>query len=253
MLLETYERSQFRRLSTLPQGVIRLTTNPSKTDTEPGTLLARSDDASKCAMLAIVRGGVGFALVSLAAFGVWALGGKWFQAHLGEAGLYGACALVFLVFSGLLLHPLVPGPRSFLNFYGVFLPSFLAYAVIWCGAWFILRFGLGEWLASFMGTTAFVTICGWRLGNYRGFAKAIVVLFVLHSAGYFLGGKLMYWIAGPNGSALLNGLSKNGISISAKLSWGLLYGLGFGAGIGYTFHTLQTERRKAPQSVPSHA
>lgn len=180
--------------------------------------------------------------MSLAAFCVWALGGKWLQTHLGETGLYVACALVFLGLAGLLLHPLLPGPGSLPRFYAVFLPSFLAYAFVWCAAWFVLRFGLGEWLASLLGTTAFVTITAWRLGSCRGFLKATVVLFALHSAGYFLGGKLMQWVSGPTGSALLTGLSRHGISIAAKLSWGLLYGLGFGAGIGYVLHTLQTER-----------
>jgi hypothetical protein len=29
------------------------------------------------------------------------------------------------------------------------------------------------------------------------------------------------------------------MGVAAKLSWGLLYGLGFGAGIGYAFNKLQ--------------
>jgi hypothetical protein len=49
----------------------------------------------------------------------------------------------------------------------------------------------------------------------------------------------MHWILGPAGSALLTGLSRTGLLVVAKLSWCLLYGLGFGAGIGYAFRTFQ--------------
>jgi hypothetical protein len=178
----------------------------------------------------ILRGGIGFGIVSLAGFSVWAFGGKWLTRHFGEAGLYCGCAVVFLGSSGLLLHPLLPGPRSLPRFYKVFLPAFFAYSILWCAAWFRLRFGPGEWMGSLLGTFAFATVTAWRLRNYRGLVTTGLVLFVLHSAGYFLGGYSMQWIGGSAGSALLTGLSKSQIAATAKLSWGLLYGLGFGAG-----------------------
>ena len=190
---------------------------------------------------AMARGSLGFGAVSLLGFSVWAFGGKWFYAHLGEAGLYGACALVFLGSSGLFLHPLVRGPGSLLRFYKLFVPAFLAYAITWCAAWFTLRFGLGEWLGSLLGTTAFAATTAWLLKSYRGFTKATILLFVFHSAGYFLGGQMMHWLTGPVGHKLLAQVNKEALSIITKLSWGLLYGLGFGAGIGYTFHMLQGE------------
>jgi len=197
--------------------------------------------SSSSAIYASIRGASGFGIVSLAAFSVWALGGKWTQVHLGEAGLYGACALVFLGLSGLLLHPLLSGPGSFTRFYAVFVPAFAAYAVVWCGGWFILHFGIGEWLGSLLGTFAFVGVTGWRFRNYHGFLKASLILFVFHSAGYFLGGHLMHWIMGPAGSSILTGATRSQISLVAKLAWGLLYGLGFGAGIGFVFYALQRE------------
>ena len=190
---------------------------------------------------ALARGSIGFGAVSLLGFSVWAFGGRWFYAHLGEAGLYGACALVFIGASGLFLHPLLRSPVSVLRFYQVFIPAFLLYAVTWCAAWFVLRFGPGEWLGSLLGTVIFVTTTAWRLKSYRGLAKATIVLFAFHSTGYFLGGQLMHWLMGPGGVTLLGDTSKEALSIITKLSWGLLYGLGFGAGIGYTFHTFQSE------------
>ena len=200
---------------------------------------------------AMVRGSIGFALVSLAGFSVWAFGGKWLQTHFGEAGLYSACAIVFICASGLFLASLMTGPGSLRRFYAIFIPAFLAYAVVWCAAWFVLHFGLGEWLGSLLGTSAFASIMAWRFRNTSGIGKTIVILFGCHTAGYFLGGHLMQWVAGAKGPAMFASLSKHQIGVLAKLSWGLLYGLGFGAGIGYALHQLQ--REDAPVSSPERA
>jgi len=183
----------------------------------------------------MLRGSLGFAAVSLVAFSVWAFAGKWLTAHLREGGFYAVDGAVFLALSGLLLHPLVPGPGSFRRFLMAFIPAFVAYAGVWCGAWFALRFGWGEWLGSLGGSFAFALVAGAVLGNLRSLPRVTLVLFVGHSAGYFLGGPLHYH-SGPEYRAL-------GI-----LGWGLLYGLGFGAGIGYAFHAF---RREAPARDPA--
>jgi hypothetical protein len=174
----------------------------------------------------MVRGAVGFAVVSVAAFSVWAFGGRSFQGKSGELLMYGTIALVFLGLSGLTLHPLVAGPRRWLTFYRVFVPSFLAYAVVWSMAWFALRFGTGEWLGSLAGSAAFALVAGLLQGGLRAFPRAAGVLFAAHSAGYFLGG-------------LAFGSLKASHPTLAMLSWGLVYGLGFGAGLGYVFFTGQ--------------
>jgi len=206
--------------------------------------LVTHDPEIPCIVHSMVRGTIGFGIFGVAAFSVWAFGGKWFQNHLGETGLYGACALVFVALSGLLLRPLLSGSGSLLRFYTIFIPAFLAYAIIWCTAWFVLRFGPGEWLGSLLGTAAFVAVISWRLQGAGSFIQTSLIVFALHSAGYFLGGQMLHWLLGPGGSALLSGLSKPALLVVAKLAWGLLYGLGFGAGIGYAFHAVQKE--KAP-------
>ena len=174
----------------------------------------------------LVRGSLGFAAVSLVAYAVWALAGKWLSAQLREGGFYTVMAVVFLGLSGLTLHKLVEGPNSFPRFMKAFVPAFIAYAGVWCAAWFTLKFGWGEWLGSLGGCFAFALVLGWSLGNLKRSCLAGLVLFVTHSAGYFLGGPLHYK-SGPN------------LQLVGILGWGLLYGLGFGAGIGYAFHTLQ--------------
>ncbi len=213
----------------------------------PGAVPGQPESSSSL-LRALLRGGFGFAIVSLVGFSVWAFAGKWLYPMIGEGGLYAACLLVFLGLSGLLLHALVRGPRPLWRFYGIFIPAFFAYAVVWCAAWFAWRFGVGEWVGSLAGTAIFVTVTTLRFGNYRGFIKACLVLFACHSAGYFLGGKWMQWMASPVAAAMFSGLSKPQLSGMAKLGWGLLYGLGFGAGIGFVFYTLQRQNNSTPEN-----
>ena len=106
------------------------------------------DPLSSGPVRSVVEGAWRFAIVSVAGFGVWAFAGRWFRAHGGEPGLYGASTVVFVGLAGLLMHPLVRGPSRLLRFYGVFIPAFIAYAVVWCSFWFLLRFGVGEWLGA---------------------------------------------------------------------------------------------------------
>jgi hypothetical protein len=186
---------------------------------------------------AMLLGSLGFAAVSVAGFAVWAFAGKWLYAHVGEVGLYLTCALVFVAWSGLVLHPLVRGPGSLMRFYKIFLPAFGAYAVAWSAAWFLLRFGLGEWLGSLAGSFLLALMIGRGLGNCGSLVKVSVVMFVLHSAGYFAGGRLMGWLMK---SAHSRSLGVPYFAL-AQLSWGLLYGLGTGAGLGYAFFTFQIE------------
>jgi hypothetical protein len=171
----------------------------------------------------MLRGGVGFALVSLAAFSVWVFGDKWFHRHGGVVAMYAGCLLVFLMLSGLLLRSLL-ADGGLARFYLVFVPAFLAYALLWCAGWFLLGPGRGEWLGALAGTTGFAVVLSGFLGNARWLPVVVVVLFLGHSAGYVSGGGICY-------SSLH--------SLGGKLAWGLLYGLGFGAGIGFAFAFLQ--------------
>ncbi len=178
---------------------------------------------------AVLRGSLGMAAVSVAAFSVWAFAGKGFKGRGGDPAMYATIAAVFLGLTGLLLHPLVAGPRSLVRFYKVFIPAFFAYAAAWSAAWFALKFGAGEWLGSLAGCAAFALVAGSILRNLRAFPRAATALFIGHSAGYFLGGPVFYGMKSQTGMLL----------------WGLIYGLGFGAGIGYAFFALQKEPAKS--------
>lgn len=179
---------------------------------------------NKPLLASILRGGLGFAVVSTAAFAVWVFGGGWFQGHGGEAAMYAGCCAVFMLLSGLLLHPLLEGQGRVGRFYRLFIPAFLAYAIAWCGGWFWLGAGTGEWVGSLAGSLAFTLVMAAVLQGWRRWWLTALVMFVGHSAGYFAGEQVCY---------------RSLHSKESELIWGLLYGLGFGAGIGYAFAVMQ--------------
>ncbi len=195
-------------------------------------------------------GAAAFTVVSLAGYSVWAFGGRWFYSNVGEVGMYAVIVLVFVALAGLLMHPLLVGPRRLVRFYSLFVPAFLAYAVVWSVAWFALRFGAGEWIGSLAGSIVFAVFVSWRLGQTSAAIWSAPILFVCHSAGYFAGGMLMAWLMGPSGTELFSGLTKSQLSTLAKLSWGLPYGLGFGAGLGAVFALAQRPAAAPPPADP---
>ncbi|MFM2179011.1 MAG: hypothetical protein RL015_3109 [Verrucomicrobiota bacterium] len=181
-----------------------------------------------------LHGSIGFAFVSIAAFSVWAFGAGWFRNFGGELGLYTAIAAVFLGLSGLVLGPLAGGVG---RFYKAFLPAFSVYSVVWTAAWFALSDKRGEWIGAAAGCLVFAWIAMKMLGSTLGWFIAAVALFVMHTAGYFAGDWSMYDVFVPKAKAAGKGTPDfHHYMTLAKLSWGLFYGLGFGAGIGWVFH-----------------
>ncbi|MEW6302341.1 MAG: hypothetical protein AB1705_02650 [Verrucomicrobiota bacterium] len=173
----------------------------------------------------VLRGAVGFALVSLAPYAIWAFAGKWMYQNIGEAGLYLVCAVVFIALTGVALSGLVVG-GSLLRFYALFGAAFAAYALAWSLAWFGVKGRAGEWVGSLAGTTVMGLLITCAFGARKAALPVILLLFVTHSVGYFLGG----YVYEANGKQH---------PIGAKLGWGLCYGVWFGVGIGYAFYAAQ--------------
>lgn len=171
-----------------------------------------------------VRAAFAFALTGVAGFSLWAFAGR----RLGETLLYLAITAVFLVLPALLTKGLLPGPRPRLRFSKVFFPAFIAYAAVWCLAWFSLKSKTGEWLGSAGGCAAFALVSALFLGGWARLPGAFLMLFLAHSAGYFAGDQVF--------AALKH-------SQTSMLLWGLLYGAGLGAGVGWVFRSL--DRAKA--------
>ena len=201
-----------------------------------------------CPGASALRGAIGFAVVSVAAFAVWAFAGRWFRGHGGEGALYASIAGVFVILTGLLLHPLVRSGYRVRRFYQAFGPAFAAYAAVWSVFWFWLKLGAGEWLGALLGSLTFVAIIAWSLGGWPAFVRAAGGFFVLHTAGYFAGGQSMALLIGLSRQKPVPFLDAPTLVILAKLSWGLLYGLGFGAGLGYVFALFQKDQPPIPET-----
>jgi hypothetical protein len=196
----------------------------------------------------IARGVFGFTLVSVAGFLPWVLAGNWFYSHSGEVGLYVTCAVVFVALSGVFLHKLIIGPESLKRFYLFFSVCFGAYAVVWIAVYLGSHDHLSNTMRSVAALFAATAVMGLFFGvAFEALAMAplmIVMLFVLNSAGYFIGG----WIEGYLGSLKelnlgVTTLSGPSLHIFMKAMWGVCYGIGFGAGLGAAFYASQRKAR----------
>jgi hypothetical protein len=203
-----------------------------------------------CRRTAIIRGALGFAAVSTAAFSIWAFGSGLFSGFGGEGALYAAIAAAFIGFSGPALHRLVPG-GGIGRFYRVFGPAFAAYAVVWSAAWFVMKSALGEWIGAAAGSLAFVGVLAVAQRRPVGFVQATAGFFALHTVGYFAGGQSMDLMVGLARKSAQPEIRKAWVT-AAKLSWGVFYGLGFGAGLGLALSTL-LPRTHSPFPVRSAA
>lgn len=169
-----------------------------------------------------------FTLVSIAGFAPWIVSGGWFYRTVGEVGLYVACLVTFLVAALLLLPGLLSGPHRVRRCAAFFIPAFTAYAVLWCACWFALGGRAGEWLGALAGGAAFTLIAIGVLGRPRSVLLALVVVISAQVLGYFGGDTAMRFIA--------DGGRPGAIGMSA---WGVCYGVGFGAGLGWLIHACQ--------------
>jgi hypothetical protein len=179
----------------------------------------------------ILRGIIGFTVVSVAGFSPWAIFDRWFR-RFGEVELYAACAAVFLGMSGLFLHRLIIGPGSLSRFYKLFCLAFTAYAITWVAFWMKLRGDAGSLAGLFGGTVAMGVIIAAAFDAWSAAAKIIAALFLLNTLGYYAGG----WVEGK-------------VAIEHRLAgmllWGCCYGVGFGAGLGAAFYFCQERTRAA--------
>jgi hypothetical protein len=193
----------------------------------------------------VLRGLIGFTLVSLGGFAPWVLAGRWFYRNVGEAGLYTVCAVVFIGLSGVLLHRLIIGPGSLIRFYKIFSLAFLAYAVAWTIGWMALRGipGSAAGLAAGTAVMGVILAFGFKAGGAT--LKIIIALFAANAAGYFIGEwahNAILALREGNASGIVLAVSAR--AAVSKAAWGLFYGLGFGAGIGFAFHSCQSEVRR---------
>jgi hypothetical protein len=188
----------------------------------------------------LVRGMFGFAVVSVAGFAPWALCGGWLMRRSGEGGMFGVCAAVFLLLSGVLLHRLIIGPDSLLIFYKLFSLVLAAFALAWGVGWMCL----GDDLGSVAGLLGGAVVVAWMLGCAFERLRAVWVvaplLFACAALGYFGGGWLEMFVRVHG----VFGLPPGWRETVARLLWGGCFGAGFGAGLGLAFYICQAEVRE---------
>lgn len=175
----------------------------------------------------IVRGGLGFCVVSLAVFATVAFGERWMYRTLTVLGAYLVWTILFIGLGGAALGSLVSGRWRLPRFYLLFGLAFFLYAVGWVAAYFMSPGPAGEWAGSLAGSILMALVFAAGFKTISSTPKFAAILFIANSIGYFLGSALNDYIGGPTGMLL----------------WGAAYGLFLGAGLGAVLHLAQTKSR----------
>lgn len=172
-----------------------------------------------CLTFSILYGGIGFGLVSVIAYSIWA-----FRLIRGQGPMYASIALVYLLLSGWVLSRLTIAPKSQIRFTALFAVAFLGYAVLWCLFWFGLKGQHhGDLYGSALGLLLLAIILKRAFGSHGNLLFVFGILFTFHTLGYYAGDDLHQIMGGSPG----------------RLLWGACHGIGFGAGLGCLIHQCQ--------------
>lgn len=206
---------------------------------DPDSMLARLQPGESVRMRSLGRaaclGALGFALVSVAAFSLWALGGRALARAITPNGLYAAIALVMLAGGAWVFRPLVIG-RNLRRFAALFACGFLLFAAAWMVGYMIRApYRLGEWCGVVVGPILLAVVLCLGFGARRRMFFCAAWLTASHVGGYLAADRLFALEALQNRAGML--------------IWGLVYGAGFGAGLGATLHACQEEVRSRLASM----
>jgi hypothetical protein len=179
----------------------------------------------------LLRGIVGFTLVSVGGFAPWPIFERWLHS-MGEMDLYIACLAMFIGLSGICLHRLIIGPGSLPRFYKLFSLAFTAYAAAWVALWVCLRGDSGSIGGLLGGAAAMGLVLAFAFDAQRAILKVVVALFVLNAIGYYFGERIAGKLAIDHRAL-------------GMLLWGVCYGIGLGAGLGLAFYFCQERARAA--------
>ena len=131
----------------------------------------------------VLRGIIGFTLVSVGGFAPWPIFERWFRS-MGEMDLYIACLVVFIGLSGICLHRLIIGPGSLSRFYKLFSLAFSANAVAWVALWVCLRGNSGIIGGLLGGAVAMGFVLAFAFDAQRAIIQVVAALFALNGIGY---------------------------------------------------------------------
>jgi len=196
---------------------------------DSASVLARTSGAASVrvptAQQSLLIGSLGFGLVSLVVFGTVAFAEGWLFRHLGRLGSYAFWALLSALGAGTALNRLVIGAGNPVRAFLAFAVAFLIYAATWTAAYFVLRGQSGEWIGSISGSILMALFLCAVFSAWS--SRVILALLAGNLAGYFLGRIVWTSVPGPSG----------------MVGWGLIYGLGFGAGLGFALYLCQEKVR----------
>lgn len=173
----------------------------------------------------ILRGGLGFCVVSLFVFATVAFAERWMYTNLTVLGAYLVWTILFIALGGAALGSLVVGRWRLPKFYLLFGLAFFVYAAGWVLAYFTLRGLAGEWAGSLAGSVLMALVFAAGFRTIHATLKFSAILFVANSIGYFLGSALNDYFRGQVGMLL----------------WGAAYGLFLGAALGAVLHFAQQD------------
>ncbi len=190
----------------------------------PSQVVDRSNHSSPndrpSLLYSILFGGIGFGIVSVLAYSIWA-----FRIVRGQGPMYTTIALVYLGLAGLVFGRLLVAPKTQWRFSLLFAAAFAVYAIVWCVFWFGLTARYhSDLYGSAVGLLLFALLFNRSFGASERLFSTFAVLFAFHTLGYYIGDDLNNAFGGRAG----------------KLLWGAAHGVGFGAGIGYLLYHCQT-------------
>ena len=205
---------------------------------DPESVMGRIKESGRPVLLpnlkqALTVGTLGFTIVSVLMFGLWAVAGRWLQQELGELLFYSVLAVGFMAGGGGVFKPILIG-ENLGRFYVLFVGSFFVYAAVWTLCWFEVP-NYGEWLATVFGPAAMGLMFAWTFGAPARRWRCVAGLVAGHTAGYFIGS----WLFALD-------LLHNRFGM---LLWGVTYGAGFGAGISSALFACQSANRTRLQAM----
>ncbi len=177
----------------------------------------------------VLVGTLGFMIVGVAAFSLWAFGGNSLGRALGTVGFYSLIALALLGGGALVLKPIIIG-RNLGRFATAFAVGFVLLSAAWiAGDLLRLPHRIGEFGGVVTGSVLLALALVMAYGAWPQLPRCIASLATAHFVGYLIADRLFALEALHNQFGML--------------LWGFVYGAGLGLGVSTTLYYCQQEIR----------
>ncbi|BBM83516.1 hypothetical protein [Candidatus Uabimicrobium amorphum] len=171
-------------------------------------------------LYSILSGALAFTIASIIVFVTVAFAERQLYQLLGLLGAYIFWIILFISSGTILLYRLVRRIMSLPRFAIAYSVSFVLYSLAWMMSYYNMRNSTGEWVGSLTGSFAIAISFAVFFALPQYIARWTLFFFVLHSIGYFIGSNV--FAMAP--------------SRETMILWGITYGLGTGAGLGFILY-----------------